>query len=113
MKPSQVSEVFGTAINKDEQALAKLLPANAKGLRWTKYGGYAGEKSIETFKRKLQALGWKPFANTSTDTPDGSVTRCDDAWRSPDGKWHAECSKYYGHTKSDNHYSITISPVRG
>ena len=98
------------------KVIKSLVPSGASvdedGFSWSKKGGYAGEKTIETFKKKYSDAGWKPEESKSTASPDGEVVRNSNKLISPDGNLEISFERSYGVMPSDNRYYMTLRKRR-
>ncbi len=73
---------------------------------WSKYGGYAGERTIRSAIKKLEALGFKPRSNDSGGSPDGSYMGNTKVYQK--GSILVKIRSMYGSTASQNSFSIEI-----
>lgn len=77
--------------------------------RWSKHGGYAGQRTIERVKQTVIALGWTHTPDGGA-SPDGGTIRHGSIFTSPEGH-RIGFSASYGVTKESNRYSIWLEPA--
>lgn len=80
-------------------------------IRWSKDGGYAGQKTLEKICSQLEDAGWKRGEWRTGGIPDGSVVTNSNAYTSPDGQIVMTYSEHYGATAHDNYYGFTFKLV--
>lgn len=75
---------------------------------WSKYGGYAGGKTLGKMRTVLEGAGWKKGKWKPSSSPDGSWTSNSDNYTSPDGMVVMSYYSHYGSTAHDNSYGFTF-----
>lgn len=74
--------------------------------RWSKSGGYAGEKVLARVEQAAKKAGFKQQVSDQFLSPDGYTSRNGNTWTK--GNVSVELSAHYGATKSSNSYSVTV-----
>jgi hypothetical protein len=99
------------------KSVKKAFPAGAKidswskNLEWSKRGGYAGEKSIQSSRVKLKALGFKYSDGKVAGMPDGSTSGFKTILLNKKLGWYVIEVMFYGQTASSNSYSLTLKKL--
>jgi hypothetical protein len=95
----------------------KLFPSGAayqkydNSLYWEKSGGYAGEKSLEAAREKLEKAGFKYAEAKLVGLPDGSTSGFKTYLLNKKLGWYVTLIQFYGQTSSSNRYSLSLKKV--
>lgn len=76
--------------------------------RWTKTGGYAGEKVLARVRERALELGYMATSSNSSGTPDGSHVGSGTVLEATDGSVQLTFDRSYGVTKDKNRFSLTV-----
>lgn len=97
--------------------IKKAFPGGSKinyysgNLEWEKSGGYAGKKSLADAQVKLGALGFKYSKGGIGGLPDGSTTAYKTFLVNKKLGWYVTIIEFYGQTKENNRYSISLAKL--
>ena len=98
-------------------SIKKLFPSGAtykkydNSLYWEKSGGYAGEKSLNVAREKLEKAGFKYAEAKLVGLPDGSTSGFVTHLLNKKLGWYVTLIRFYGQTSSSNRYSLSLKKV--
>ena len=101
--------------NQTVQSLAKSLKFPSSNstvdlgysISWLKKGGYAGEKTLDNFVKKIKENGWFESKNDFSTTVNGNTSNIH-FYKSPDHKFMIKSQVYFGCEKSYNRFSLDL-----